>query len=192
MQLFVLHGVPVTNLDFSAMNLSAIALYNTNLTTVDVSNSSSLGEADFMGNLSLQNINLKNGNNSLQLTATDNPQLSFLCVDEGEDAMLLPYFTNQNITPPAMSTNCSFVMANDKFTFENISVYPNPSKDIVKIDTDSEIKSIHLYDIHGRQLQVNYSNETNVSFDLSNRASGIYFIKIVTEKGMKVEKLIRE
>lgn len=85
------------------------------------------------------------------------------------------------------------ILNRGEFAMDNsVKVYPNPSKGFVKIDADTEIKAIYLYDIQGRQLQINYSNETNVSFDVSGRASGIYFMKIVTERGIKVEKLIRE
>jgi hypothetical protein len=74
----------------------------------------------------------------------------------------------------------------------SVKVYPNPSKAIVKIDADSPIKSFMLYDIQGRQLQTVLAGDTTVSLDLSGRASGIYFLKITTDKGVKVEKLIRE
>jgi hypothetical protein len=85
------------------------------------------------------------------------------------------------------------ILSAGEFEMDNsVKVYPNPSNGLVKIDADTEIKAIYLYDIQGRQLQVNYSDETNASFDVSGRVSGIYFMKVITEKGMKVEKLIRE
>ncbi|MCO6146917.1 T9SS type A sorting domain-containing protein [Flavobacterium sp. NRK1] len=85
------------------------------------------------------------------------------------------------------------VLSTEDFEKDNsVIVYPNPSKDVVKIEADSVIKSVQLYDIQGRLLQIGVVNETSVLFDITNRASGIYFLKINTEKGIKVEKLIRE
>jgi hypothetical protein len=74
----------------------------------------------------------------------------------------------------------------------SVKIYPNPANSIVKIDADTTIRSIYLYDIQGRQLQAEYRNETNVSLDVSGRAAGIYFVKITTDRGVKVEKLIKE
>lgn len=71
-------------------------------------------------------------------------------------------------------------------------MYPNPSKGVVRIDAENTIKTVYLYDIQGRQLETDFTNENNVTLDVSSRAAGIYFVKIITEKGMKVEKLIRE
>lgn len=85
------------------------------------------------------------------------------------------------------------VMGTGDFEMDNsVKVYPNPSKGLVKIDCDNTIKKIELYDIQGRLLQINLTNEMSTQFELNNRATGIYLLKISTEKGVKVEKLIRE
>ena len=54
------------------------------------------------------------------------------------------------------------------------------------------ITTIQLYDINGRLLQTDLTNELNTSIDVSQRQSGIYFLKIFSEKGVKVEKLVKE
>lgn len=85
------------------------------------------------------------------------------------------------------------VLSNGDFELDNsVKVYPNPAKGIVKIDTDHTIKQIEMYDIQGRLLQTNIFNESSAEIDLANRAVGIYLLKITTDKGVKVEKLIRE
>lgn len=73
-------------------------------------------------------------------------------------------------------------------------IYPNPVKDIVNITTtdNSTIKTIELFDIQGRLLQTHLVNEITSELDLASRANGMYFVKINTDKGSKVEKLIKE
>jgi hypothetical protein len=79
------------------------------------------------------------------------------------------------------------------FEMDNsVKVYPNPSKGLVKIDAEDIIKQIEVYDVQGRLLQINITNEVSTELELGNRAVGIYFIKVMTEKGIKVEKVIRE
>ncbi len=75
-----------------------------------------------------------------------------------------------------------------------ITVYPNPVKDIVNITVkaDSTIKTIELYDVQGRLLQTQLVNNVTSELNLSSRANGMYFVRINTDKGSKVEKLIKE
>ena len=75
-----------------------------------------------------------------------------------------------------------------------ISIYPNPVKDVVNITIkeNSTIKTIELYDIQGRLLQTQLVNDITSELNLAERANGMYFIKINTDKGSKVEKLIKE
>ncbi len=75
-----------------------------------------------------------------------------------------------------------------------ISIYPNPVKDMltIAIKDNSTIKTIELYDIQGRLLQTQLVNDVHSELNVSSRANGMYFIKINTDKGTKVEKLVKE
>jgi len=53
-------------------------------------------------------------------------------------------------------------------------------------------KALDLYNIQVRVLQTATENENNVTFNISNRQSGIYFIKITSDAGSKVVKIIKE
>lgn len=73
----------------------------------------------------------------------------------------------------------------------NIRIYPNPTKDNIYIEGNSAIKSIEIYDMQGRMLTQESYNSNNVNLNMSNQATGIYFIKIKTEKGVNTEKIIK-
>lgn len=98
---------------------------------------------------------------------------------------------------PILTNNATTVfetiLNNETFSKDNmITVYPNPTKNIITINTENNLQSIHLYDMQGRLIQVALENDTKADFDITQRASGIYFLKITTDKGIKVEKLIKE
>jgi hypothetical protein len=71
----------------------------------------------------------------------------------------------------------------------NISIYPNPVKDILYFQSSSTIEQVSIYDISGRMFKqfANSSSEINIS----NLASGIYLLKIRTEEGETVQKIIK-
>ncbi len=85
------------------------------------------------------------------------------------------------------------LLSNNVFELDaSVVVHPNPTNGILNINSDFNIKSIALYDIQGRLLQTDLENSNETILDLSTYQSGIYFVKINTEKGSKVEKIIKE
>jgi len=84
-------------------------------------------------------------------------------------------------------------LSNDQFDKDqSVSVYPNPVKDFLKIDCDNTIKSIEWYDIQGRLLETQQIGKRQSQLDFSAKANGIYFIRINTANGKKVEKIIKQ
>ncbi|HQV37256.1 MAG TPA: T9SS type A sorting domain-containing protein, partial [Flavobacterium sp.] len=75
-----------------------------------------------------------------------------------------------------------------------LSIYPIPVSEVVNIKSNSNIniKTIELYDIQGRLLQTQLVNSVSTELNLLQRANGMYFIKINTDAGTKVEKLVKE
>lgn len=74
----------------------------------------------------------------------------------------------------------------------SISVYPNPTKGNININCSNTIKSVQLYDVQGRILQTSLVNETQTSIDISNQSKGVYFLKVTSDKGIGVQKIVRE
>ena len=74
----------------------------------------------------------------------------------------------------------------------SLSVYPNPTSSVLNITSDNTIESIELYDIQGRILEKSFPNSNAVILDISNRQSGVYFLKITSDKGSKVEKVVKK
>ena len=73
-----------------------------------------------------------------------------------------------------------------------VKIYPNPTTNVLNIETVSNLKSIDLYDVNGRILEINKLNHNRAVFDFSKYKSGLYFVKITTEDGSKIEKIIKE
>ena len=83
----------------------------------------------------------------------------------------------------------------DNITEEQISsvqVYPNPVNDRLYIETQTLIQSIEIYDIYGRRQQLSAISCQSSVIDVENLKSGIYFVKINTEKGNIVKRIIKQ
>lgn len=74
-----------------------------------------------------------------------------------------------------------------------LSMYPNPAKGNVHFTSnDAEIRSIEVLNLQGQVLSRNEYNSTSVTVDIEKLVTGIYYAKIKTTKGSKIEKLIIE
>lgn len=92
-----------------------------------------------------------------------------------------PAFTGRDLTPgPPIELNshlneeCS-VLSVDEYLYSSILVYPNPVENILKIDSNSNISKIELYNLLGNKLR----SVTNVNtIDLSSLSTGVYIAQI--------------
>ncbi|UPT69729.1 MAG: leucine-rich repeat domain-containing protein [Flavobacterium sp. JAD_PAG50586_2] len=84
-------------------------------------------------------------------------------------------------------------LSNPISEFDNsIKIYPNPTNAFINISSEFGIETIELYDIQGRILETHFETSTFFKLDISSKSKGIYFLKIKTEKGSKVEKIVKE
>ena len=74
----------------------------------------------------------------------------------------------------------------------SVTIYPNPSHNVVNIEASSTITSVQVYDIQGRLLMTHLANDIKTTIDIADKANGVYFFKINSDKGIKVEKIIKK
>jgi hypothetical protein len=67
-----------------------------------------------------------------------------------------------------------------------VSIFPNPSSGIISINSDLKINQINVYAVDGRCLLATESKTIDIDI------KGIYFLKIITDKGTTVRKVIVE
>ncbi|MDR2971064.1 MAG: T9SS type A sorting domain-containing protein [Bacteroidales bacterium] len=79
-------------------------------------------------------------------------------------------------------------------TSDELQVYPNPTTGELRVTSDElQVTSIEVFDIYGRTVSTHYSLlTTHYSMDISHLANGIYFLKIQTEKGMVMKKIVKQ
>ena len=57
---------------------------------------------------------------------------------------------------------------------------------------ENVVKSIEIYDVQGRVIQVNKTDSKEVVLDVSTYNSGIYFVKVSTDFGSHIEKIVKD
>jgi hypothetical protein len=70
-----------------------------------------------------------------------------------------------------------------------VVLYPNPVRDILNIETGTEIKSVEVYNLQGQKVKTALSKQVNVS-DL---ASGIYMVRMKDENNaVETKRIVKE
>ena len=69
-----------------------------------------------------------------------------------------------------------------------LKIYPNPVSTTFNIKSPDKILSVELYNALGQKV-LNFSNN---SYNIEKFPAGVYFVKIKTDKGESIEKLIKK
>ncbi|MDD2385379.1 MAG: T9SS type A sorting domain-containing protein [Bacteroidales bacterium] len=83
----------------------------------------------------------------------------------------------------------SNIAAQNKF---NTLVFPNPVNNILNIVADENISNIEVINMTGQVISYINANTAQVRLDVSNFASGIYFVKVYTQAELTTHKITVE
>ena len=105
-----------------------------------------------------------------------------------------PAFIGKNLTPgDPLETNPDLSDCNLLNVSENnrsiTSIYPNPSKDIIFINSEKQTIKIELYNISGQKLS---ENKNSNSININYLPAGIYLIKIYSNEGISTKRVVKE
>ncbi len=105
-----------------------------------------------------------------------------------------PAFTGKDLTPgdpielnPDLS-GCSLLSVNEEL--ESLTtLYPNPVKDFLKIDTKQPISKIEIYSVLGTQIRTEINSN---QIDLTSLDRGIYIAKIFSNNKVLSKRIIKQ
>jgi hypothetical protein len=70
----------------------------------------------------------------------------------------------------------------------NVTIYPNPAKNVLNINANSNINRVEVYNMMGQMVGYYNANDVNVQINTTNFANGVYTVKIATENGDMTRK----
>ena len=73
---------------------------------------------------------------------------------------------------------------------DETTVYPNPATDVIKINTPENIQRVEIFNLQGQLVKVETGEVTSVS--VKDLANGLYTLKLTTDKGTSMHKIIKK
>jgi uncharacterized repeat protein (TIGR01451 family) len=112
-----------------------------------------------------------------------------LTYDQGDDLCANPPGRGTVVEHSTATTSIEDV------SLEGINVFPNPAKNQINIQIehpDADVYQINLYSLDGRQVWNQNTDQINqqlISIPVSHLMSGMYILRIQTERGVFVDKI---
>ena len=139
-----------------------------------------------------QNINLKPGGGRGHILLKVKSKSNLVSDDTVSQKANIYFDYNFPIETNNEVTTFGTLGMNDVVLDQTVKVYPNPVVNKVTVSATHAIRSVQLYDVQGRLLQVQMGSEMNMVLDLSTYNQGVYFLKITTALGVKIERMVKQ
>lgn len=91
-----------------------------------------------------------------------------------------------------MQTPCVLLGIEKNEISDYLDIFPNPTSDIINLKSFETILSTEIIDFNGRIFQSSIQNKNEVTINLETLSSGMYFLKIATNKGSSIQKIIKK
>ena len=152
------------------------------------------GSIDPLGNILVE----KGQNKTFTFIANDNYTIKQVLVDgfNVPSAVINGKYTFENVTDNhSIRVDFSTIGIEENIVENKIVLYPNPTMGMLTIESEKlSIMKIEIFDMYSRKQNVKAVNSSSVEskFDISQLSKGIYFVKIFTEIGEVVNKVVKQ
>lgn len=105
------------------------------------------------------------------------------------------YYATQTIGGCASTTSLPVLVETflglNGFDTNAFMYYPNPVENILTISYSKNIKNVQIFDIIGKQVLVKNIDNKKSEIDMSKLTEGVYFVKVYSDNGSAVIKIIK-
>ena len=92
------------------------------------------------------------------------------------------------------TVNFTSILGTSDFLSSKFSVYPNPANYVINFSNDASavVSSVEMTDLNGRTIKSVKVNATEGQINVSDLATGMYMMKIITDQGTATKKIVKQ
>ncbi len=134
---------------------------------------------------------------SLDLKDSNNPLIIVDDVNKFKNTFGETYYnsTTQTEVPYNLTTSsepCERSLSTVNINKSEVKLYPNPTADVLNIETDANKNLIKIIDLSGKVISTYSVQENKISLKVQHLPKGIYIVEIENEKGKTISKFIKK
>ncbi len=135
--------------------------------------------------LAIKGDNIVDNVEKVEVTSTESGQYTLTVNHKGT-------LTNGSQSFSLILTGTGVSLNTNSNEFKQISIYPNPTNNILNFNTEDliEISDISIFDVTGKVISTKY-NLNQKTIDVSNLQSGVYFVRFATNGQFINKKFIK-
>ena len=77
----------------------------------------------------------------------------------------------------------------ESFLEDEINIFPNPASEVINISSTLTIEKVQLFDVLGKKI---LTTKETAQIQIGHLTAGVYLLKVTTELGLLVKRLIIE
>ena len=86
--------------------------------------------------------------------------------------------------------NVTYPAGVEDITMENTTIYPNPATDVINISTTENVQRVEIFNMQGQLVKAEAGDVTSIS--VKNLANGFYTLKLTTDNGTSMHKIVKK
>jgi hypothetical protein len=79
----------------------------------------------------------------------------------------------------------------DDISNKSFKIFPNPTQNFLNINSNFLIQSTEIIDVNGRVIQSIFHYNNQIILNIEDLANGMYYLKVNTENGSYIDKIIK-
>lgn len=146
------------------------------------------------GNISpFGDISVEDGNSkSYTITPETGYEIESVLVDNVNIGTDATYNFSNIIANHSIKANFRLIdLGTDDQNLVGLKAYPNPVKDVLNISYNQDISSVEVLNLMGQNVITKTINNKETQIDMSNLASGTYFVKVTSDSKTKTIKILK-
>jgi len=102
---------------------------------------------------------------------------------------VVSFNSNGKVVEKTLTVISSSLAATSDIKKLELSIYPNPTTNILNIKTQDKVVDVSVYDISGKLVNIKASNG---KVNVNSLPKGNYILKVVTDKAVYQQKFIKQ
>ena len=146
-------------------------------------------DADNLSVSILKSIKSNSNANAINAEINSDEELVLTPQGAGTANIVVSFNSNGKVVDKTLTVVSSSLAVNDNVKKINLSIYPNPTTDVLNIKTQDKIVEVSVYDVTGKAINTKLIDG---KINVNQLLKGNYILRITTDKAVYQEKFIKK
>jgi len=156
-------------------------------TTIDLK--TIVTDADNLSSAIVKSVKSNSNSTAMKAEINTNDELVLTPLSTGTATVVISFNSNGKVVDKSLTVMSSTLDVADDVRKINLSIYPNPTTDVLNIKTQDKIVEVSVFDVSGKSINTKLIDG---KMNVNQLPKGNYILRITTDKAVYQEKFIKK